>query len=422
MQKALSLSQAAATGEHVTLGLRVESLRLPVPRLSSADDHTLSWPRKVQTRSYKRPSQPVACRSGAGMGEKYIGCEMWTMLTAILIFNHLVLVLPSSKEEEQRSGSAPLSPPLSREIKRFESLIDQDPKNISLKYTVGLLYQLAGRPQEVCDYLYSAYRMDPDRASPELFFHLANNLKAIGETEAAVNFYALAIGASPIGPVNWVLMAIALDFLGHPDLALKGYQALSQFLNTKFCKGRGKQQRTVPGEIQESDRLGRQRVGERDGTDRVRGICHGKFFREFGRANVCKRAPCRLTSIPSLPLPPSLSLPPSLPFPPSLLRLSLYPRLSLAPSLFLPPSLPSLAPSLPRSPAPSLARLLACLLAPSFPPSLARSLARSLPPSLPPSLPLALSRARAICSLPLSLPYRSLSPDLLRTPGIPVSL
>ena len=301
MQKALSLSQAAATGEHVTLGLRVESLRLPVPRLSSADDHTLSWPRKVQTRSYKRPSQPVACRSGAGMGEKYIGCEMWTMLTAILIFNHLVLVLPSSKEEEQRSGSAPLSPPLSREIKRFESLIDQDPKNISLKYTVGLLYQLAGRPQEVCDYLYSAYRMDPDRASPELFFHLANNLKAIGETEAAVNFYALAIGASPIGPVNWVLMAIALDFLGHPDLALKGYQALSQFLNTKFCKGRGKQQRTVPGEIQESDRLGRQRVGERDGTDRVRGICHGKFFREFGRANVCKRAPCRLTSIPSLP-------------------------------------------------------------------------------------------------------------------------
>jgi tetratricopeptide (TPR) repeat protein len=130
----------------------------------------------------------------------------------------------SPLHETEYVDSAPLSAQLRNEIQKFESMIASDPKNASLRYTAGLLYQLAGRPQEVCDYLYAVYRMDPERASPELFFHLANNLKAVGETEAAVNFYALAIGATPTGPVNWVLMSIALDFLGRPDLALRGYE------------------------------------------------------------------------------------------------------------------------------------------------------------------------------------------------------
>ena len=69
-----------------------------------------------------------------------------------------------------------------------------DPKNITLHYTVGMLYQLAGRPQEVCDHLYEAYMLAPGQTDPQLLFHLANNLKAIGENEAAVNFYAMAIG------------------------------------------------------------------------------------------------------------------------------------------------------------------------------------------------------------------------------------
>ena len=143
--------------------------------------------------------------------------SFWCMMMFSAIFL-------TSTESDEGMKSAPLSPQLNQEIQRFESLIASDPKNTSLRYTVGLLYQLAGRPQEVCDYLYDVYKQDPERVSPELYFHLANNLKAIGETEAAVNFYALAIGAAPTGPVNWVLMAIALDFLGRPDLALRGYE------------------------------------------------------------------------------------------------------------------------------------------------------------------------------------------------------
>jgi len=57
-----------------------------------------------------------------------------------------------------------------------------------------MLYQLAGRPQEVCDHLYEAYLLDPEHCDPQLLFHLANNLKAIGENDAAVDFYAQAIG------------------------------------------------------------------------------------------------------------------------------------------------------------------------------------------------------------------------------------
>ena len=57
-----------------------------------------------------------------------------------------------------------------------------------------MLYQLAGRPQEVCDHLYEAYILDPESCDPQLLFHLANNLKAIGENDAAVDFYAQAIG------------------------------------------------------------------------------------------------------------------------------------------------------------------------------------------------------------------------------------
>eukprot|EP00292_Cryptomonas_paramecium_P015530 CAMPEP_0113667794 /NCGR_PEP_ID=MMETSP0038_2-20120614/3639_1 /TAXON_ID=2898 /ORGANISM="Cryptomonas paramecium" /LENGTH=127 /DNA_ID=CAMNT_0000583459 /DNA_START=191 /DNA_END=571 /DNA_ORIENTATION=- /assembly_acc=CAM_ASM_000170 len=91
---------------------------------------------------------------------------------------------------------------------------------------MGLLYQLANKPQEVCDSMYKAYVLNPNAATPDLFFHLANNLKAIGDTEAAVNFYALAIRMIPAGPVNWVLMSISLDFLGRPDLALRGYQTV----------------------------------------------------------------------------------------------------------------------------------------------------------------------------------------------------
>ncbi len=143
------------------------------------------------------------------------------LLKLFLLASFIHVTIPKS---DMPVHSAPLSPQLSREIAAFESMIAADPKNASLKYTIGLLYQLAGKPQQVCDHLYGVYLMDPSSASPDLFFHLANNLKAIGETEAAVNFYALAIGAAPVSPVHWVLMSIALDFLGRPDLALRGYQ------------------------------------------------------------------------------------------------------------------------------------------------------------------------------------------------------
>ena len=76
----------------------------------------------------------------------------------------------------------------------MNSLPQADPKNVSLHYTVGMLYQLAGEPQKVCDHLYEAYMLDPERCDPQLLFHLANNLKAIGENDAAVDFYAQAIG------------------------------------------------------------------------------------------------------------------------------------------------------------------------------------------------------------------------------------
>jgi hypothetical protein len=153
-------------------------------------------------------------------------------------------------------------------------LSQDDPKNISLHYTVGMLYQLAGRPQEVCDHLYQAYQVGgPDHVDPQLLFHLANNLKAIGENEAAVDFYGLAIGPFPTvflfptssllayehrdavmsqgvhvllpgdvnarahlwcaciytgkiptGAVNWVLVAISLDYVGRPREAVRAFQ------------------------------------------------------------------------------------------------------------------------------------------------------------------------------------------------------
>ena len=58
---------------------------------------------------------------------------------------------------------APVAEQLSREIETFSMLSQADPKNVSLLYTVGMLYQLAGRPQEVCDHLYKAYLLDPER-------------------------------------------------------------------------------------------------------------------------------------------------------------------------------------------------------------------------------------------------------------------
>eukprot|EP00960_Hanusia_phi_P036726 752489-Hanusia_phi.AAC.3 len=84
----------------------------------------------------------------------------------------------------------------------FELLSRNDPHNISLRYTVGMLYQLAGEAEKVSSVsltdsvrsdLSEAYQADPEGCGPELLFHLANNLKAIGENEAAINFYALAM-------------------------------------------------------------------------------------------------------------------------------------------------------------------------------------------------------------------------------------
>ena len=121
---------------------------------------------------------------------------------------------------------APVAEQLSREIETFSMLSQADPKNVSLLYTVGMLYQLAGRPQEVSDHLYKAYLLDPERTDPQLLFHLANNLKAIGENDAAVNFYALAIGQVPTNAVNWVLAAISLDYTGRPQDSVRAFQTV----------------------------------------------------------------------------------------------------------------------------------------------------------------------------------------------------
>jgi hypothetical protein len=123
-------------------------------------------------------------------------------------------------------AQAAVSDQLGMELRAFEAMSQADPKNVSLHYTVGMLYQLAGRPQEVCDHLYEAYMLAPEATDPQLLFHLANNLKAIGENDAAVNFYALAIGQVPEGAVNWVLASISLDYVGRPQEAVRGFQTV----------------------------------------------------------------------------------------------------------------------------------------------------------------------------------------------------
>ncbi|KAJ1468037.1 hypothetical protein T484DRAFT_1856744 [Baffinella frigidus] len=121
---------------------------------------------------------------------------------------------------------AEVSAGLRAELDAFDALTAADPRNVSLRYTTGMLYQLAGQPQQVCDHLYAAYTEDPNQAPPELLFHLANNLKAIGENDAAIRFYAAAIGIVPTALVNLVLISITLDFVGRPAEAVRGFQTV----------------------------------------------------------------------------------------------------------------------------------------------------------------------------------------------------
>mmetsp|Transcript_1581 Transcript_1581/g.4781 ORF Transcript_1581/g.4781 Transcript_1581/m.4781 type:complete len:423 (-) Transcript_1581:821-2089(-) len=145
---------------------------------------------------------------------------------AVTFFVASIFLLPYPSMGPPAADAAELSVSLQREIEMFELLARNDPRNISLRYTVGMLYQLAGDAEKVCDNLYAAYQQDPERCGPELLFHLANNLKAIGENEAAVNFYALAISKLPSGPVNWVLISIALDFIGKTRESCRAFQTV----------------------------------------------------------------------------------------------------------------------------------------------------------------------------------------------------
>lgn len=117
------------------------------------------------------------------------------------------------------SRAAAVSEQLQGEIDTFEAMKMRDPKNVSVLYSLGMLYQLAGNPREVCDNLHGAYIESEGATPPELLFHLANNLKAIGENDAAINFYFLAITMQPEAPVNWVLASISLDFVGRSKVS-----------------------------------------------------------------------------------------------------------------------------------------------------------------------------------------------------------
>ena len=87
------------------------------------------------------------------------GCAgaAWAALLVLGIALRLV-VTQSSRDSNNPTveASAPsvraavkLSPQLQQEIESFEALSREDPHNASLHYTTGMLYQLAGQPQEV---------------------------------------------------------------------------------------------------------------------------------------------------------------------------------------------------------------------------------------------------------------------------------
>lgn len=132
-------------------------------------------------------------------------------------------------------GGAAVSDELLREINQFEAMKLADPKNVSVLYSLGMLYQLAGKPKEVCDNLHGAYIESEGGTPPELLFHLANNLKAIGENDAAINFYFLAITMQPEAPVNWVLASISLDFVGRSKVRDATHHESLLSFHSPFC-------------------------------------------------------------------------------------------------------------------------------------------------------------------------------------------
>eukprot|EP00961_Rhodomonas_salina_P133387 1794742-Rhodomonas_salina.1 len=164
----------------------------------------------------------------------------WLLLIIALVLSAAIPHAQNSAAAETERGHAEVSEQLQKEVDMFEAMAQADPKNVSVLYTAGMLYQLAGQHQKVRNstlrspatpwpaltQVLAAYMLDPGGVHPELLFHLANNLKAIGENEAAVNFYSLAIGAHPLGPVNWVLISISLDFIGRPLEAVRGYETV----------------------------------------------------------------------------------------------------------------------------------------------------------------------------------------------------
>ena len=120
-----------------------------------------------------------------------------------------------------------MSSQLATEVKMFERAAIDFPRNATIWETLGLLKQLAGDEVGAFEALYKSYEVDPLKAPAKLLFNLANNMKAVGRDNDAVEvhpgrfvlvlccvmidstqFYFKAISAEPRSVVYFVLSAI----------------------------------------------------------------------------------------------------------------------------------------------------------------------------------------------------------------------
>ena len=72
--------------------------------------------------------------------------------------------------EHSNADKRQISAGLRAELDAFDALTSADPRNVSLRYTTGMLYQLAGQPQQVRNV--TEYAGCADTGSPDWCAHL----------------------------------------------------------------------------------------------------------------------------------------------------------------------------------------------------------------------------------------------------------